>query len=184
VSVSGFHSCKYCLWLPSLGLLTFLKELRIEGLDEIVRIDADFYGNSSSSFPSLETLSFNDMKEWEEWECMRGAFPRLQSLSLMHCPKLKGHLPEKLSHLKRLIIEYCEQLVGWIPRAVEVEGVSNSPLEYMRIDCCPGMNIPINHCFHFLEEFRIGDGCDSLTTFPLDLFPKLCYLELEVVAYR
>ena len=96
----------------------------------------------------------------------------------MHCPKLKGHLPEQLSHLKTLIIEHCEQLVGWIPRAVEVEGVSNSPLEYLHIYSCPGMNIPINHCFHFLKELRITDGCDCLTTFPLDLFPKLSELRL------
>jgi len=170
--------CKYSVKLPSLGLLTSLKYLEIEGLDQIVRIDADFYGNTSSAFPSLETLKFSDMKEWEEWQCMTGAFPRLQTLDVKDCRKLKGHLPEQLSDLKKLIIEQCKQLVAWIPRAVEVEGVSNSPLQYLHIDCCPGMNIPINHCFHFLEELRITDGCDSLTTFPLDLFPKLCYLEL------
>ncbi|WVZ03281.1 hypothetical protein V8G54_024087 [Vigna mungo] len=52
VSLALNHS-KYCLFLPSLGLLTFLKHLTIDGLDQIVRIDADFYGNSSSAFASL-----------------------------------------------------------------------------------------------------------------------------------
>ncbi|WVZ16275.1 hypothetical protein V8G54_009257 [Vigna mungo] len=63
-------SCKHCVRLPSLALLTFLEELTIDGLDGIGRIDADFYRNSSCAFASLKTLSFNDMKEWEEWQCM------------------------------------------------------------------------------------------------------------------
>jgi len=176
--------CKYCLWLPSLGLLTFLRHLTIEGLDEIVRIDADFYGNTSSTFPSLETLDISDMKEWEEWQCMTGAFPRLQTLHVKNCPKLKGHLPDHLPHLKNVDIFRCEQLVASIPSDEEIEGVnmepssssSNTPLKYLRIHFCRGMNIPINHCYHFLVELNIHQGCDSLTSFPLDLFPKLSNL--------
>jgi len=185
--------CKHCLWLPSLGLFTFLKDLTIDGLDSIGRIDADFYGNSGSVFACLETLSFTDMKEWEEWHCIPGAFPNLQRLTVKNCPKLKGHLPEQLSHLMELTIKHCDQLVGWIPRAVEIEdvkmepssvdmigsGLSDTPLEYLIITSCPSMNIPINHCYHFLVELEIRHGCDSLKTFPLDLFPKLRKLILE-----
>jgi len=178
--------CKYCQRLPSsLGLLTFLKKLEIGGLDYIVSIDADFYGNNSSTFASLETLWFTNMKEWKEWQCMTGAFPRLQSLFLINCPKLKGHLPEHLPHLKELTIVECEQLVASTPRTVEIEGVnmetssfdtllSHTPLEYLGIRRCPGMNIPINHCYHFLVELIINECCCySLTNFYLDLFPKL-----------
>ncbi|ESW05587.1 hypothetical protein PHAVU_011G192200, partial [Phaseolus vulgaris] len=186
------YKCKYCQWLPSLGLLTFLKHLSMQGLDEIVRIDADFYGNSSSAFASLETLSFVDMKEWEEWQCMTGAFPSLQSLQLSQCPKLKGQLPKKLAHLKDLSIYDCNQLGALIPRAVEIEGVKmetssfdmignllcHTPLESLSIMCCPDMNIPINHCYDFLVKLFIHECCESLTNFPLDLFPKLCYLSL------
>jgi len=184
--------CKYCLWMPSLGLLTFLKNLTLEGLDCIARIDANFYGNSSSSFAFLETLHVYNMKELEEWQCMKGAFPSLQLLSVFGCPKLKWNLPEQLSHSKDLIIESCEQLVASIPRAVEVEGVkteassfdvigplvSHTPLK-LHIHFCRGMNIPTNLCYHFLVELRISDSCDSLTAFPLDLFPKLFKLELH-----
>ncbi|XP_027910357.1 putative disease resistance RPP13-like protein 1 [Vigna unguiculata] len=73
VSLTLKH-CKHCLWLPSLGLLTFLKHLTIEDLDWIESIDVDFYGNSSWAFASLEMLSFTNMKEWKEWRCMLGAF--------------------------------------------------------------------------------------------------------------
>jgi len=181
--------CKYCQWLPSLGLLTSLKNLEIDGLDQIVRIDAHFYGNSSSAFASLETLKFNDMKEWEEWQCIRGAFPSLKDLSVAYCPKLKGHLLVHLPHLRILPIEHSEQLVTLTPRALEIEGlkmetssfnilglVSDTSLESLFISSCPGMNIPINHCNDFLVQLIIHQCCHSLTNFPLDLFPKLCLL--------
>jgi len=189
----NLYNCKYCQWLPALGLLTFLKELTIFGLHGIVRIDADFYGNSYSAFTSLEKLSFIDMKEWEEWECMTGAFPNLQRLSVSDCPKLKRHLPEHLPHLNNLLIKGCEQLVVSTPRAVEIEGVkmetpsfdmtghlfSHTPLHSLGIYSCLRVNIPINHCYHFLVELNISECCDSLTNFPLDLFPKLCKLCLD-----
>ena len=168
--------CKQCLWLPSLGLLTFLKHLTIDGLDLIGRIDADFYANSSSAFASLETLSFTDMKEWEEWQCMTGAFPNLQSLTVKNCPKLRGNLPEQISHLKELTIEQCQQLVASI-QDVKMEQSSVDGAIF-NSTTCPGMTIPINQTYHFLLELCIIHGCDSLTTFPLDLFPKLCKLEL------
>jgi len=170
----NLDNCKYCQWLPSLGLLTSLKELKITGLHQIVRIDADFYGFSSSAFSSLEKLEFEDMTEWEEWQCMTGAFPSLQSLFLWNCPKLKGHLPEHLPHLKNLTIEQCEQLGASVPRVVEIEGVkTKTSLEFLYIYSCSGMNIPINHYYHFLVVLNINQSCDSLTNFPLDLFPKL-----------
>jgi len=185
--------CKYCQRLPSLGLLTFLKHLTIRGLDWIGRIDADFYGNSSSAFASLETLTFDDMKEWEEWQCMTGAFPSLQRLFVKNCPKLKGHLPEHLFHLKELTIDDCQQLVASIPKAVEIKGVNMKPssfdmighlvshtrLQTLSIYRCRGMNIPINHCYHLLVKLDIIQSCDSLTNFPLDLFSNLCDLGLN-----
>ncbi|XP_068501467.1 putative disease resistance RPP13-like protein 1 [Phaseolus vulgaris] len=83
------RNCKYCLCLPSLGLLSSLKTLEIEGFDGIVSVGAEFYG-SNSSFASLERLEFRNMKEWEEWECKTTSFPRLEWLSVYECPKLKG----------------------------------------------------------------------------------------------
>ena len=133
------------------------------------------------------------MKEWEEWECMTGAFPSLQCLTVLDCPKLKGNFPEHLPHLNNLIIHRCEQLVGSTPRAVKIEGLkmetssfdmighllSHTPLHSLCIFSLPGVNIPINHCYHFLVELNISKCCDSLTNFPLDLFPKLCHLCLD-----
>ena len=144
-----------------------------------MRIDANFYGNSSSAFASLETLIFHDMPEWDEWECKTSAFPSLRYLSVSNCPKLKGHLSEHLSHLKYQTIDVCKQL--------EIEGVKmeTSPfdmighhLHSLRIFFCSDMNILINHCYGFLVELHITQSCDSLANFPLDLFPKLRELDL------
>ncbi|KAJ1413482.1 P-loop containing nucleoside triphosphate hydrolase [Sesbania bispinosa] len=216
--------CGNCVVLPPLGLLPSLKNLSIEGLSEIMAIGSEFYGNGSSSssipFPSLETLSFSGMEGWEEWECkiVRGAFPRLQKISIGNCPKLKGHLPEQLPCLMTVTIYDCKQLVASIARAPSIhhlylkncgklqldyhpsslktlrigghclEGsllerighiLSDSSLEELSIVNCPNMNIPIRHCYNFLVTLHISNSCDSLRTFPLDIFPKLQILCLE-----
>ncbi|KAG4977415.1 hypothetical protein JHK86_036889 [Glycine max] len=201
VSLS-LKNCKYCLCLPRLGLLPFLKELSIGGLDGIVSINADFFGSSSSSFASLESLEFYDMKEWEEWECkgVTGAFPRLQRLSMECCPKLKGHLPEQLCHLNDLKISGCEQLVPSALSAPDIHQLTLGDCGKLQIDhpttlkeltitghnmeaalleqigrnySCSNKNIPMHSCYDFLVWLRINGGCDSLTTIHLDIFPKL-----------
>ncbi|KAL9427060.1 hypothetical protein AB3S75_033782 [Citrus x aurantiifolia] len=79
-----FEGCGKCTSLPSVGQLPFLKELDISGMDGVVSVGSEFYGNSCSvPFPSLEALSFSDMTEWEEWiPCGAGqevdeVFPKL-----------------------------------------------------------------------------------------------------------
>nr|ACJ22822.1 NBS-LRR type putative disease resistance protein CNL-J5 [Phaseolus vulgaris] len=110
-------NCKYCLCFPPLGLLSSLKTLRIVGLDGIVSIGAEFYG-SNSSFASLESLKFDDMKEWEEWECKTTSFPRLQELYVNECPKLKG------VHLKKVVVS----------DELRINSMNTSPLETGHID--------------------------------------------------
>ncbi|KAG4971022.1 hypothetical protein JHK85_037443 [Glycine max] len=201
-------NCKYFLCLPPLGLLPILKELSIEGLDGIVSINADFFGSSSCSFTSLESLKFSDMKEWEEWECkgVTGAFPRLQRLSIMRCPKLKGHLPEQLCHLNGLKISGCEQLVSSALSAPDIHELDLGDCGKLQIDhpttlkrltirgqnveaalleeigrnySCSNNNIPMHSCYDFLLRLEISSGCDSLTTIQLDIFPILRRLDIR-----
>jgi len=112
------EDCKYCLCLPSLGLLSSLKTLEIIGLDGIVSIGAKFYG-SNSSFACLERLLFYNMKEWEEWECKTTSFPRLQELYVGKCPKLKG------THLKKVVVS--DEL------GISGNSMNTSPLETLHI---------------------------------------------------
>jgi len=190
------YECESCQRLPPLGLLPFLKVLRISKLDEIVRIDADFYGNNSSSFKSLEELSFSDMRQWEKWECqaVTDSFPRLRHLSIKNCPKLKGQLPEQLVPLEILYIRDCQQLEASTPRAIflSLEDCGKLQLDWgtmIRLGM-RGHNMEASLLdivgSDTLERLEIdlpvestSDDCVSLSTFPLDLFPALKMLHLS-----
>ncbi|XP_027922471.1 putative disease resistance protein At3g14460 [Vigna unguiculata] len=168
------EDCKYCLCLPPLGLLSSLKTLQIIGFDGIVSIGDEFYGNSSSSFTSLERLTFSNMKELEECERKTAAFPRLEFLSVYQCPKLKG-LPKELVNVKYLDIR--GSMKAWCLERCE-HTVSHNSLEDLNFCAFPIMNIPMSRSFDLLEQINIFRGCDSLTTFPLDFFPNLKALSL------
>ncbi|WVZ02986.1 hypothetical protein V8G54_023792 [Vigna mungo] len=188
--------CKSCQSLPPLGLLPFLKKLVISGFDQIVSIDADFHGKNSSSFKSLETLYFSDMRQWEKWECkvVTGAYPCLQHLSISFCPKLKGQLPEQLVPLETLHITYCEQLEDYAPMALDLEIRDCGKL---RLDC-PTMkrlkmgghnteaSLPkivrsdtLEHLDISSSLESISDDCVSVRTISLDCFPALRTLNLS-----
>nr|CAN60875.1 hypothetical protein VITISV_017859 [Vitis vinifera] len=111
-------NCGNCSTLPPLGQLACLKRLEISDMKGVVGVGSEFYGNSSSShhpsFPSLQTLSFKKMYNWEKWLCCGGVcgeFPCLQELSIRLCPKLTGELPMHLSSLQELNLEDCPQLL-------------------------------------------------------------------------
>nr|XP_027109077.1 putative disease resistance RPP13-like protein 1 [Coffea arabica] len=108
----SLRGCTYCKCLPSLGQLPALKDLSIQSMLGVKAVGTEFCGKDCSwefSFPSLESLTFNDMPQWEEWTCLSSAgenechFPLLRKLCISCCPELKSipvlHLPS-LSELK------------------------------------------------------------------------------------
>ncbi|WVZ02903.1 hypothetical protein V8G54_023709 [Vigna mungo] len=188
VSLSLFQ-CKQCKCLPSLGHLPFL--------NGIVGIDADFYGSSSCSFPSLETLKFSRMKGWEKWDCE--AIPRLHHLAIDYCPKLKERLPVQILHFETVYIRHCKQLLGYdgmvkmngkevtIFRVHNMEAwfvewigkmISHDSVEDLKVYSCPNMSVLMSQQYNFLVSLTVHDSCDSLTTFPIDFFPTLRSLYL------
>ncbi|KAF3969485.1 hypothetical protein CMV_006728 [Castanea mollissima] len=130
ITVVHLNSCRNCSSLPSLGQLPSLLDLFIFGFDEVVTVDADFYGSGSCTitpFQSLKILRFEAMSKWEEWspyhgegEDEGGAFPSLQELYLERCPKLSGSLPKHLPSLTKLEIKECEQLETSLPTAPSI----------------------------------------------------------------
>ncbi|XP_058108832.1 disease resistance protein RGA2-like [Magnolia sinica] len=104
-------SCNKCKQLPGLGKLPSLKSLHIVEMEEVRKVGGEFSGDDNNdgsggvvSFPKLQTLRFQNMPNWEEWEligdgeCMRS----LQELRMDECPKLKelpGNLPPRLRKL-------------------------------------------------------------------------------------
>ncbi|KAK8665413.1 hypothetical protein V6N13_005582 [Hibiscus sabdariffa] len=117
-------NCMFCQCLPPLGQLSSLKSLSIYGFSGVVTVGDEFYGNGHTSiipFGSLEILIFEDMWEWEEWYCWSDeAFPLLQELHIIDCPKLTKSLPKDLFCLKELVIKNCGNLGGVLPRAPSV----------------------------------------------------------------
>ncbi|CAI8585267.1 unnamed protein product [Vicia faba] len=162
-------NCENIVLLPPLGILPSLKNLWITGLSGIVVIGGEFYGNGSNSsseiipFVSLQTLSFKDMKGWEEWDCktVPGAFSCLQKLSIQNCPNLKECLLQHLPRLMKLEISYCQHLIGgncmeemlleWIGHTL-----SHAPLESLEITDFPTLTIPLGGCYNFLQYLGAG----------------------------
>ena len=111
--------CKKCTSLPCLGRLPSLKRLRIQGMHGVKQVGAevDFYGEAGVSvdkfFPSLESLYFEDMPEWEDWSSSSATvslFPSLHDLTVSNCPKLIKELPTYLPLLTTLSVYDCPKL--------------------------------------------------------------------------
>ncbi|XP_050273205.1 putative disease resistance protein At3g14460 [Quercus robur] len=248
ITVVHLNSCRNCSSLPSLGQLPSLLDLFVFGFDEVVTVDADFYGSDSSTttpFRSLKKLRFEEMSKWEKWSPYHGegedegrAFPSLQELYLVECPKLSGSLPKHLPSLTELEINECEQLETSLPTApsirelqlrncnvallkelpptlqeLRVQGFKNleslpegvmdhshcvealfiydfpvlkslprggpTTLKCLSICDCKELEFPMYPCYSSLEGLEIQSSCNSLKSFPLDIFPKLRYLSIK-----
>ncbi|KAG2668831.1 hypothetical protein I3760_14G008400 [Carya illinoinensis] len=151
--------CKYCSAFPPLGQLHLLNKLYIRGLDEVVTVGPEFYGNSSNSsmkpFGSLKVMKLENMPNWEDWLHSGGeneveTFSQLERLYIKNCPKLRAKLPIHSSSLAKLEIIECKKL-----------------------------ELPMQRQYSSLEELYLGGSCDSLTSFPLDLFPNLKSIRIE-----
>ncbi|MFQ6653383.1 hypothetical protein Gotur_024810 [Gossypium turneri] len=84
---------------------------------ELPIIGAELFGeNQSNAFASLESLCFDNMLNWEEWNLCEddeqvSKFPSLRKLSIKRCPLLLGRLPTILQSLQTLEIYECTRLV-------------------------------------------------------------------------
>ncbi|KAK8622432.1 hypothetical protein V6N13_117349 [Hibiscus sabdariffa] len=178
------HDCKNCKSLPPIGRLPLLKDLSICDLDEVHKIGVELFGeNQSIAFASLETLSFGNLPNWEEWDPCEAdgqisRFPGLRKLSISLCPQLLGRLPTRLQSLQRLEILFCRKLgvsISSFPSLHElivdgceelVDGCSSSPVEEvtslqsMYLSNISNFSIPAERImsrFANSKDFRTGD---------------------------
>ncbi|XWS74553.1 hypothetical protein CRYUN_Cryun01aG0008000 [Craigia yunnanensis] len=179
-----FKNCKTFTSMPSIGELPLLRELCVRGCNSMKSVGVEFYGkNLSNVFLSLETLCFEDMLEWKEWnpsevDELEGSFRRLRELSIISCPKLLGSLPSNLPSLKKLVIRGCKELkvsVSTFPvlHDLEIDGCKNlvhiSPVKSSLLKEVSVSNILQLTCltdrlmlgFRNVKSLEI-DGCEEL----------------------
>ena len=191
--------CRNCTLLPSLGQLSSLKNLRIQGMSGIKNIDVEFYGQNVESFQSLESLTFSDMPEWEEWRSPsfiddERLFPRLRELRMTQCPKLAGKLPSSLSSLVKLEIVECSKLIRPLPKVLSLHelkliacnevvlgriGVDFNSLAALEIRDCKEVRWLRLEKLGGLKRLRVC-GCDGLVSLEEPALPcSLEYLEIR-----
>lgn len=90
----------------------------------------------SNPFQAIETLCFEDLQEWEQWNPVKEnehveIFSCLRQLSIVKCPRVFGKLPDHLPLLEKIVISECTQLMV---------SLSSLPLfRKLEIDRCKGM---------------------------------------------
>nr|XP_043639428.1 putative disease resistance RPP13-like protein 1 [Erigeron canadensis] len=88
LNVVSLSNCRNCLFMPPLGQLPSLKQLFIDSMDYVKEVGSGLFGNEFPAFPSLEILSFCNMRRWEEW-LVNAVFPRLEELRINNCPHME-----------------------------------------------------------------------------------------------
>jgi len=187
-------NCDDCLWLPPLGQLGNLKKLIIEGMQSVETIGTEFYGGDGSPsfqpFPSLETLHFENMQEWEEWNLIGGTakeFPSVKTLSLRKCPKLRvGNILDKFLSLTELELRECPLLVQSRPSSDHVFKQPVLPLislQQFTIDIFPShMSFPTVSLPKTLKSLIISN-CESLEFLPNEYLHHYTSLEELKISY-
>ncbi|KAK3002020.1 hypothetical protein RJ639_022258 [Escallonia herrerae] len=119
----SLSDCRHCTPLPSLGHLTSLKKLHISGVKGVKTVGNELCGvgwpHVGDAFPSLETLEFVDMVDWEEWSTNLSnddanfgqVFPRLRKLIIDRCPNLITISLSRLSSILVLEISQCQEVL-------------------------------------------------------------------------
>ncbi|EHA8589279.1 putative disease resistance RPP13-like protein 1 [Cocos nucifera] len=99
--------------LPALGQLPALKLLDVSNMQSLGSIGREFYGDTKVTFRSLQRLLLKVLPKWEEWLHVveeGHAFPCLQSLAILKCPKITSVSLFNFPALKVLQIDQCEKL--------------------------------------------------------------------------
>ncbi|XP_027345111.1 putative disease resistance protein At3g14460 [Abrus precatorius] len=179
VRVLRISDCNYCVLLPPFGQLPSLKELVLERMTMLKTVGQEFYCSIASCpsfqpFPSLESLMFKEMLEWEEWvpfesEGSNFPFPCLKSLCLSECPLLRGNLPNRLPWLKEVRIEGCNQLEGFVS-IEKCDSLQCLPRMILNANCLrdltlrnikSSISLPTDGLPTSLQSLDIG-GCERL----------------------
>ncbi|KAG6679190.1 hypothetical protein I3842_14G118200 [Carya illinoinensis] len=145
--------CKYCCSLPALGQLPSLQNLSI------------LTGDLPIHLPSLSILEIRDCPK------MLASLPRAPAI----CELKLSNCNEDI--LRELPIQVKKMLTIGGFDAVDIGGLP-STFKTLEIWSCKKLGLPINLDNSCLEVLTLFD-CDSLRSFPMDLFPNVKDLTIQ-----
>ncbi|KAG6498188.1 putative disease resistance protein RGA1 [Zingiber officinale] len=157
------HFCCSCEHIPPFGNLQFLKKLELWFMNDITHLGVEFHGYGG--FPSLQELRLSWMDNLEEWSELHGVdelFPKLQSLTIFCCPKLKS-MPRLIPRIQHLKISYCsDNILSCIGRLTSLSFLEVAEMNDMA-------SIP-SGCIRNLTSLTklIITKCRQLQSFPWD----------------
>lgn len=104
-------NCRNWLMLPCLSGLPELRVLHIKEMYSVARIDHRLYGGGGGALRLLEKLVLDDLPILVEWsaEATDEAFPRLEEILILNCPKLVK-LPRVPSTVRKMRIENVKNM--------------------------------------------------------------------------
>ena len=157
--------CKNCFFLPPLGKLPSLENLRISKFDSAVTIGDELCCNAPS-FRSLKSLDISNMPECKEWSFSNeaanegGIFPS-QGTSYVWLSKAKGGHAWFSSILHDLDICDCGQMEVLLPS--QQFDKAFPCLNYMKISLCPKLESLLKWGSHsILKVLHLLDSKSSL----------------------
>ncbi|XP_062173914.1 putative disease resistance RPP13-like protein 1 [Alnus glutinosa] len=165
-----------------------LKVLRLENMlkwEKWISFDNE---NGGGAFPQLEELYICICPK-----LARGLpvyLPCLAKLEIRECPQLVAALPRAYALCELLLINCDKVLLNELPTGIEKLEIQRldaleflfwggqPTLKTLTIESCRKLELPTNVDYSSIEDLML-DRCDSLKSFPLDLFPKLRRLEIR-----
>lgn len=169
LSILSLSNSKNCRNLPPLGQLPSLKNLIIEGMQNVSSIGVEFYG-TNKPFASLQTLKFKDMPILKTWVSSAATeFPHLSELSIENCPELSERIPESLVSLKTLEIRNCKKLT-FIPCLSSIENLVLQECDQVILNSVTNLTSLEKLCLDKIQNLK------SLHSEFFLSFPSLCDL--------
>ncbi|XP_042509791.1 putative disease resistance protein RGA4 [Macadamia integrifolia] len=173
------HDCERLEHVPPLGQLPSLKILHLKRLKRMKSLGSEFYHGDDSNgtqvslttttFPSLEELSFEQLPNFEEWMEPQGSFPsfpRLGRMFLKDCPKLVT-MPSRFPSFSKLYIFEMPKL-KFLPK-----GLLHNNVKELNIVKCPDLEAIIMpneeegvQVISSSLDLLLVRNCPSLTSFP------------------
>ncbi|XP_072986800.1 putative disease resistance protein RGA4 isoform X2 [Typha latifolia] len=150
-------NCYGCHELPKLGRLGNLQYLFMQNVNGLRHVASDLGGTNTCKFHSLKSLKLWEMYELEDWnDGEETVFPRLESLSISRCPRLRSlpsfislnltslALPSTLDALETLEIQSCNKISS-------VDGLQLlKSLKKLKLKNCPELS--------FSQDARLPDA--------------------------